>query len=534
MSATDQFDVVIVGSGFGGSVTACRLAEAGMTVLLLERGRRWTSQTYPRLPGDPWIWNQNRPQKKNGWLDFRLHRGASVAQGAGVGGGSLIYANVQLDATPTVFRQGWPAEISYDGLAPYYARVTRMLRPTPVPASQAPERFRLLKASAERCGHGARVMALPVAVTFSSDWTPDQAGATAPERSVPWINEHGKAQGTCVHCGNCYIGCRVDARNTLDLNYIARAESFGAEVRPLNLVRCVTPVAGGYRVDFDRIAHGRLVPGHVSGARVVLAAGSLGSTEILLRCRDQFRTLPKISDALGGRWSANGDLMTISVQPDAVGPTRGPTITGGIDFREDGLDGHRMLVQDGGFPEIFRGFVEEGMAFDAKNLGFYVGIYGLALLLRRYGGFEHLMPWFAQSVDAADGRLYLGRRWLKPWARELKVHWRSAASRGPVDRVYEIQRQLAEALGGRTIAPFVWTMLKALITPHPLGGCRMADTADTGVVNHAGEVFGYPNLFVADGSIVPTALGQNPSKTIAALAERIADGVIGRGAERPA
>lgn len=536
MSAAGVFDAVVVGSGFGGSVTACRLAEAGLSVLLLERGRRWDRATYPRRPGDPWIWNQDRPHRKNGWLDFRFHRGASVAQGAGVGGGSLIYANVQLDATPTVFRQGWPAAVTWDGLKPYYERVGRMLRPTPVPAGQHTDRFGLLKASAERCGYGDRVMSLPVAVTFDPNWRPDQPDATAPARSVPWVNEHGRTQGTCVHCGNCYIGCTVDARNTLDLNYIARAESRGAEVRPLHVVRAVTPQAGGYRVDFDRIAGGRLVPGSVSGRRVILAAGSLGSTEILLRCRDQYRTLPGIGDQLGRRWSPNGDLMTISVQPDAVRPTRGPTITGAIDFREDGLDGHRMLVQDGGFPEIFRGFVEDGMAFDPKNLGFYVGVYGLALFLRRFGGFEQLMPWFAQSVDAGDGRLYLGRRWLAPWKRRLKVHWRADASRGPVDRIYAVQQQLAAAFGGRPIPPFAWTMFRALITPHPLGGCRMAESPAEGVVNDAGEVFGYPGLYVADGAIVPVPLGQNPSKTIAALAERIADGMIAgaAGGGRPA
>jgi cholesterol oxidase len=116
------YDVIVIGSGFGGSATCCRLSEAGMKVLLLERGRRWDSATYPRQPGDAWIWNQDNLKKRNGWLDFRVHRGAYVAQGAGVGGGSLIYANVLIEAKRSLFDSGWPAEISYDELTPYYAR----------------------------------------------------------------------------------------------------------------------------------------------------------------------------------------------------------------------------------------------------------------------------------------------------------------------------------------------------------------------------------------------------------------------------
>jgi cholesterol oxidase len=525
MPPTGSFDVVVIGSGFGGSVTACRLAESGAKVLILERGRRWDRTTYPRLPGDPWIWNQSRPHKKNGWLDFRLQRGASVAQGAGVGGGSLIYANIQLIPPRSAFDDGWPAEITFDGLAPYYARVTEMLRPAVLPESQWPQRLKTLRDAAEKMGHGARFSALPMAVTFDPAWSPDAPGAFTAEASRTWVNPHGKTQGTCVHCGNCYIGCRVDARNTLDMNYLARAEAHGAEIRPLHLVRCITPVAEGYRVDFDRIEHGRLQPGSVTAPRVVVAAGSLGSTELLLRCRDQFRTLPRLSPALGQRWSANGDLMSISVQQTPVRPTQGPTITGAIDFLDGSLDGARMLIEDGGFPDIFRGFVQDGMKFELKNLGFYVGVYGLAIFLRRQGGFEHLMPWFGQSVDAADGRLRLTRRWLTPWRRRLTIDYRARASRPTIDRVYRMHQDLTNATGGRLLPPFAWTVFRTLITPHPLGGCRMAATPDAGVVNHAGAVFGYPNLFVADGAIVPKALGLNPSKTIAALAERIADGL---------
>ena len=521
-----KYDAIVIGSGFGGSVTACRLSEAGLKVLVLERGRRWDHTTYPRQPGDPWVWNQRKPATRNGWVDFRVFRGACVAQGAGVGGGSLIYANVQIEAPPDVFADGWPPEITHSGLTPYYDRVTQMLQPSPVPEAQRPARSRVLETAAREAGVASRFQPLPLAVTFDPGWSGDRPGAFSAAQSRTWTNAHGRSQGTCIHCGNCYIGCPVHARNTLDLNYLARAESLGAEIRPLHLVRCLTPADGGYRVDFDRIEAGRLVPGSVAAPRVIVAAGSLGSTELLLRCRDQHRTLPALSPALGARWSPNGDFMSFSVQNAPVFPTQGPTITGAVNFL-DGPDGARFLVEDGGFPDVFRGFFEEGMPFRLKNLGFTIMVLGLAKLLRQQGEFNHLMPWFSQSVDASDGRLYLGRRWLRPWARELKVEWRAHASQKTLAAVYKMQEQLAAASGGRTVPPYVWTLLKTLVTPHPLGGCRMATSASDGVVDHAGRVFGYRGLIVADGSIVPRALGLNPSKTIAALAERIADHLHG-------
>ena len=494
-----------------------------MKVLVLERGRRWDSATYPRAPGDPWVWDQQNPAKKNGWLDFRVQRGVCVAQGSGVGGGSLIYANVLIDAPSWLFDKDWPSEITFDGLRPYYQRVHEMLCPRPVPVNQLPERLKILRDAAERTGYGSRFRALPIAVTFNPDWDSTAENAYQPQQSKPWINPHGKRQGTCIHCGNCYIGCPVQARNTLDLNYLARAEAHGAEVRPLHLVRCISKMNGGYRVDFDRIELGRLVCGSETAAKVIIAAGSLGSTELLLRCRDHFRTLPKLSPVLGRQWSANGDFLTISVHERKAFPTQGPTITAAIDFLDGSQKEGRFLVEDGGFPEVFRVFFEEGIRFQLRNLGFNAMVFGLAFFLRRYGEFNQMMPWFAQSVDASNGELYLGRRLLRPWQKQLKLRWDANASRETIDGVFNMHKRLAAATGGKALAPFAWTILKTLITPHPLGGCRTGTSPEVGVVNHAGEVFGYPNLYVADGSIIPKAIGLNPSKTIAALAERSAE-----------
>jgi cholesterol oxidase len=516
------FDVIIVGSGFGGAVSGCRLSEAGLRVLVLERGRRWSPDTFPRKPGDPWVWDQARPEKRNGWLDFRLQRGVSVAMGAGVGGGSLIYANVLIEASRELFDQGWPPEITWTELAPFYERVDRMLKPRPVPGNQVPERLRVIRQAASATGFEARFRPLPVAIAFDEEW---QYAADQPfsvTRSRRWTNEFGKEQGTCVHCGNCYLGCPVSARNTLDLNYLARAESLGAEIRPLHVVRAITREGTGYRVDYDRIEDNRLVPGSVTAARVVVAAGSLGSTELLLRCRDHHRTLPEISRALGHRWSANGDFLTVSLQKAIVNPTHGPTITAAVDFLDGSIGGKRFFVEDGGFPDFLRAVMDKEVPFDARNLTFSTMVFALAFALRRQGQFANMMPWFGQAMDAADGQLYLGRPLLAPWKRKLKLKWSCAASRDTIETMIAMHGDFAKATGGRPLSPALWILLKTLVTPHPLGGCSMADGPAAGVVDHRGEVFGYRNLFVADGSVIPRAIGLNPSKTIAAVAERTA------------
>lgn len=517
-----SFDVIVIGSGFGGAVTACRLAEAGQRVLVLERGRRWSADTFPRAPGDPWVWDVTNPARRNGWLDFRIQRGVSVAMGAGVGGGSLIYANVQLEAPKERFETGWPAEITYDELRPYYARVDRMLKPRPVPDRQIHERMSLVREAAAAIGQENRYRSLPLAITFDDEWHHELDEKFDVRHSKTWTNEHGRRQGTCVHCGDCYLGCPVTARNTLDLNYLARAESLGSEVRPLHLVRSISPEGTGYRVHFDRIEDGRLIPGSADAERVIVAAGSLGSTELLLRCRDEHRTLPGISRTLGQGWSANGDFMTVAVQEAIVNPTHGPTITAAIDFLDGSVRGNRFIIQDGGFPEFLRGVMESKLKFDTRNLTFSLMVFSIAWALGRQGKLQHMMPWFGQSVDAGNGRLYLGRRLLAPWQKRLKLSWNASSSRSVIDAMHEMHCRLAQATRGRPLAPVLWTWFRQLVTPHPLGGCRMADDAAHGVVNHRGEVFGHPNLFVVDGSIIPGAIGLNPSKTIAAIAERAA------------
>src|SRR5215510_14166980 len=267
-----RFDAVVVGTGFGGAATACRLAEAGARVLVLERGRRWDPARYPRKPGDPWLYHADRPQHHNGWLDVRLFRGMIVALGAGVGGGSLCYSSVVMEAGRERFEQGWPPENTHAGLAPYYARVREMLAVQPIPAGQRTHRAELLRRAAERLGYGPRLESVPLAIAFDPAFRYDRPDPLAIRHSRSFVNAQGVRQGTCVHLGNCDIGCDVQAKNTLDLNYVPAAERHGAELRPLHRVRCVEPAGSGYRVRWDEIRDGRLVPGGIEADRVVLAA----------------------------------------------------------------------------------------------------------------------------------------------------------------------------------------------------------------------------------------------------------------------
>jgi len=514
----EKVDVLVIGSGFGGAVMACRLAEKGSKVVVLERGRRWLPSEYPSVSQTDWLWDEDEPEKQNGWIDFRNFGDMSIAMGAGVGGGSLIYANVSIEAKPEAFEQGWPEAIDYAALKPYYDITGVMLNVQTLPASQWTPRTHLMKEAAEAVGAGDRFTVVPQAITFDPEWRAENDDSFDYRHSKSWVNAQGKEQGTCTHCGNCDLGCPVKAKNTLDLNYLAAAESAGAQIRPLHHVRTIRPLAsGGYEVlamDLDaRSWRG------FRADRVIVAAGSMGSTELLLRCRDQFKTLPKLSRKLGHNWSSNGDFATAAFYEDRqISPTRGPTITSAIDYLDGSDNGARYFVEDGGLPDILGSWLERL----GKQSRFAGSRLGAAML--KYGDssnpFGKMMPWFGQAMDDPGGTFSLGRRWYWPWKRDrLKLKWDYRKAEKAVQGLADRHLSLTAATGGNPMTPATWTWFKNLVTPHPLGGCNMADSVEQGVVNHAGEVFNYPGLYVVDGAMVPRALGLNPSRTIAALAE---------------
>lgn len=524
----ERWDVIIVGSGFGGSVMACRLAQAGQRVLVLERGRRWDAAKLPRDPDhDSWWWDANCPEKLNGWVDLRVFDKVAVAQGAAVGGGSHIYANISVEAPPVAFASGWPEGVDYNALKPFYDRVGAFMDVAPVPANQLPERTRLMRAGARALGAEERFRQIGLAVSFDPECEWDGRSPIDRSKSVRFTNRHGVEQGTCHHCGMCDIGCEVKAKNTLDLNYLAVAEQHGCDIRPLHLVSHVEAHNGGYAVHFDRLQDGRRLPGVLQASRVVLAAGSLGSTELLLRSRDASRSLNRLSAQLGKGWCTNGDFLTPafydSLEPY---PSRGPTITSAIDFLDGSRDGQRFWIQDGGVPDMLDAWLQRYVERKPRNAVDGLARAWVGAQLRRQAPLKNMMPWFAQGIDKSDGQFRLRRRWWLFGPRRLHLDWDITGSEPVINAIVNTHRELTESTGGRPQVPPTWTAARYLVTPHPLGGCAMADTPQQGVVDRKGEVFGHRGLYVIDGAMFPTAIGVNPSRTIAALAEFCAEQIL--------
>lgn len=522
--ATD-FDAVIIGSGFGGAVAALRLAEGGYRVVVLERGRRWKREEYPSVSRSNWIWDEEHPAQNNGWLDFRFLDNIGTVTGAGVGGGSLHFANVVIDAQEDLFQTGlWPPQITFQEMKRYYQRVFDVLTPRTIPANQHSNRTKLLKRAAKEAGFLAQYSELDLAVKFKEEYAYDASRVPRAEDSVMTPNADGIDQGFCVHLGQCDLGCPVEARNTLALNYIPRAEKNGAEVRPLHIVRIIEPLNDGYRIHFDRIEGGTLKRGSLTARLVVVAAGSLGSSELLLRCQKQHKSLPKFGKALGSKWCSNANYLSPAFHTgDPVYPSRGPTITAGIRFfGNNEYKGSRFMIEDGGVPDLLKQNPEALRNLSGNARRFRVPLEALYQGINKQS-FDALMPWFAQGRDQPIGKFKVERWFLGLIGNYVfRLSWDPKGARKVLDTIQEIHRTLAEKTEGRI--PF--QPPNALITPHPLGGCPMASDAENGVVNHLGETFAYRNLYVADGAILPGPVGHNPSKTIAALSERISEHIV--------
>jgi cholesterol oxidase len=432
------------------------------------------------------------------------------------------------------FNEGWPRGLNAKELAPYYEKAERMLGATPMPMGTKLAKTDAYQSVAEAMGaHSFR----PNLAVYFGDGPAPAAG----EIPVAVRDPHGLGvdvlQEPCRMCGECDIDCRFGAKNTTDKNYLAVAtQKYGAVVQPLSEVIRIAPKDGGYSVHYrdrkTRAVH------HCWAPTVVIAAGTVNTSELLLRCRDQQGSLPGLSPALGNHFSGNGDFLAATLNTrEELNPWHGPTITLAIS-RTEGKQ-HYYLEEGGFAPDLafFVGAVKPRSEYVRK---FMRGPFGFATrrqwfykeVARATGDNDalrdqlpsHTMIFLGMGEDGSDGQVRLRRfPGRKP---RLDIKWKHDATRPLINAMEKDLKRISAELGGEYVSNPLWSVLGRLITVHPLGGAAMSDDISQGVVNPMGEVWGYPGLYVADGSVIPRAIGPNPSLTITAVAERTAAHII--------
>jgi cholesterol oxidase len=572
VGAPEHFDAVVVGSGFGGSVTAARLAEAGWSVCVLERGKAYPPNSFPRSPLDLKhnFWDPS--EGMHGMFDLWSFEGLDALCASGLGGGSLIYANVFLRKDERWFvkedlagggYESWP--VTRAELDPHYDRVEKHIGVQRFPLDHEPyastPKVRAYRDAAERLDLDWSLA--PLAVTFANEGAPPVPGEPIAE---PQPNLHGRTRETCRLCGECDLGCNYGAKNTLDYTYLSQAWRADADLRTLCEVRGFEPREGsGYTVHYVR--HDPAEEGSPTDTKalatetltcdhLVLSAGTLGTTWLLLRNRS---ALPGLSSQLGRGFSGNGDLLTFALRchepgadgdrkPLVIDPARGPVITSAIRYPDEleGGDGRGFYLEDAGYPQFASWMLEAVQGPEAVVRAIPRVIEYLWDLLRGHRKTETdglasdllgdcelssgLLPLLGMGRDIPDGEMLIEND-------QLEVNWtKRGASAAYYDHVRAKSEQIADELGADFVDNPIW-LANRVITVHSLGGCRMGGSEEEGVVDPQGRVFNHPGLHVADGSVMPGPVGANPSLTIAALADRFADTILEepcRGPSAPA
>ncbi|MGD0049255.1 MAG: GMC family oxidoreductase [Bryobacteraceae bacterium] len=535
------YDIVVIGSGYGGAITAARLAAADLnpkpSICILERGKEWQPGEYPETPPD--VAAQLRSDLNPlGLYDLLNAPDISVIKGSGLGGTSLINANVAIIPDEEVFQQfSWPSVIQYQDLMPYYQRVQTVLAANPHPNALQLAKVQALNRRAVEIG--TTVQPLNIVVNFTIDGP----------------NPYGVQQKPCVNCGNCVTGCNVGAKNTLYMNYLPMAQQAGATILTQAKVEWLEKVAtGGWIIhgSYVKTGGGKETFAMTAG-EVVLSAGSLNSTEILLR--SEMHGLP-VAPALGTKFSGNGDFFGLAynggyetdvlgynaAQQPAAGdsPLPGPNIVGLVRYNGTLPEAKRISVEDFSFPSAS---VEAAkVAFSAiQGQDTVTGNEAdqRARLLRDLGpanrehdpngALNHTMLYLVMGQDNARGLILFDKPLLEPDGK-IQISWDQAGQQQIFTRMNEELRRDAHALSASFISNPTWSFFKLrhLITAHPLGGCPMGDDYLQGAVDVFGRVFSgdgtvHRGLYVTDGSIIPSALGVNPFLTISALTERFVE-----------
>lgn len=518
------YDFVVVGSGFGGSVSALRLTEKGYRVLVLERGKRYRDQDFARSNWAIWKYLWAPVLRCFGILQISLLDGMMIFHGSGVGGGSLGYANVLEVPDDRLFEvPAWRHLADWKRvLEPHYATAKRMLGVAPNPRLWPADD--VMREVADSLGRVETFRPTRVGVYFG------EPGEEVPD---PYFGGRGPARRGCLHCGGCMVGCRYNAKNTLVKNYLYLAEAGGTEVRPEAEVRDLRPLPSRqpdgtrFEVMYRRSTGWRRGPDTVVRARnVVVSAGVLGTIRLLFRCRDVTRSLPDISPRLGEQVRTNSEeLLGAISRSGETDYSEGVAITSL--FRAD----DETVVEPVRYPDgssLMR-FLAAPLVSDSVH-PLLRGLYALGSVLRHPLDFlrSHVLPGWARRativlvMQTRDNhmRVRLGRSAFT--GLRLGLVTESAGSERPpagIDLGHRVLGAFAEKIDGIAAGSLAESILNMPATAHILGGSPFGRDEREGVIGLDCQVHGYPGLYVVDGSIVPGNPGVNPSLTIAALAE---------------
>jgi cholesterol oxidase len=517
--AQHDFDFLVIGSGFGGSVSACRLAEKGYRVGVVEMGKRWTAEDFPKTTWrlGRWMW---RPGLKLfGFYNMRPFRHVMILCGNAVGGGSITYANTLLSPPDRVWQDGsWKGLADWEREMPaHFASARRMLGVTE--NKILGDADRLLKKAADSQGCGDTFYKTDVAVYFG-----DKPGQPHPD---PYFGGDGPPRSSCNGCGGCMVGCRFNAKNTLDKNYLYFAEKRGAQVFAETRVTDIRPLGDGSGRDGYELAVERSTAWlfkqrrTLTAQHVVLSGSALGTMDLLLRAKLR-GSLPRLSDRVGEHVRTNAEsIVGVRFPGDQHDLSKGIAIGSGIHIDQfthieatrysRGSDSlgliATLMVTGQGWGRIARWLasaVRHPIKFARAAWPFGFARQTLIFLVM-------------QTIDATL-RMRLRRRWFWPFSRLLCTEGNRIPTNIPVANAF-VERAAAE-LGGVPITSWFEILFDMPMTAHCIGGCVMGQDAAHGVIDAEHRVFGYHGLYVVDGSAVGANLGVNPSLTITALAER--------------